>query len=62
MNGDCVMSIQPDYTNKAIKPARVIVHKTCGKQARHIEGGRIWCDTCKRHVDAVECYHDEAKK
>lgn len=53
---------KPAYTNKAIKARMIIVHKTCGKQAKRVTNGRIWCETCQRHVDAVECYHDEVKK
>lgn len=34
-----------------------IIHKLCRGVVRRLISGRLWCETCKQLVDAVECYH-----
>ena len=36
-----------------------ILHKFCHGVVRKMTGGRMYCDKCKKYVDAVECYYDD---
>lgn len=33
-----------------------IIHKVCHCVVKHMTMGCLWCETCKREVDATECY------
>jgi hypothetical protein len=53
---------EPDYDNKMDQPQTVIRHKDCKTIVIRRDGSRLWCEHCQTHVDASQCYHDQAVK